>query len=266
MRSAAAPTHLTSVRNPLLKEIRKAVARGTMTADGNFIAETFHLLEEAIRSDAHIRTVVASESVQTAVERRVGGLRVPVITVPDAVFADLSATESNQGVMTLVRPRNWDLASVIRAQALVVVVDGIQDPGNAGAILRAAEAFGATGALYLKGSVNAYNPKAVRASAGSIFRLPFLSQIEPEIAAAGLQQHRLDIYAAAADGEKAVTDVDLKRRTAFIIGSEGRGVSSPMRAIARGLRIPVTQVESLNAAMAAGILLYEARRQRQLAP
>jgi RNA methyltransferase, TrmH family len=257
--------HLTSARNPLLKEIRKAVTRGTLTDSGYCVAESFHLLEEAVRSDCEIGAVIASEQVRDTVERRVNRLRgIEVISVPDVLFGEVSTTEASQGVLALVRPRTWDLAHVFRAQSLVVVVDGVQDPGNAGAILRAAEAFGATGALYIKGTVSAFNPKSIRASAGSIFRLPLITNIDGELALAALRQHRLDIYAAAADGEKIASDADLRRRSALIIGSEGHGVSPALRQSATGLRIPVVQVESLNASVAAGILLYEASRQRRL--
>jgi TrmH family RNA methyltransferase len=256
---------ITSARNPALKEIRKAVARGTLTESGYVVAESFHLLEEAVRSECEIGGVFASESVRTTVETRVKGLRnVAVTTIPDELFREISATETSQGVITLVRPRTWDMDRVFRAQSLVVILDGIQDPGNAGTILRAAEAFAATGALLLKGTVNPFNPKAVRASAGSVFRLPFVAQLDTDIALAACKQRRIDLFAARPDGERALTQVDLRRRCAIVIGSEGRGVSEALRVEADGLRIPMAAVESLNAALAAGILLYEARRQRRL--
>lgn len=256
---------ITSARNPLLKEIRRAVTRGSLTESGYAVAESFHLLEEAVRSDCEIGAVIASESVRSTVEARVRGLgTITVTSLPDALFGEIAATEASQGVITLVRPRVWELDGVLRAKTLVIVLDGLQDPGNVGAILRAAEAFGATGALLVKGTVNPYNPKAIRASAGSVFRLPLVAQVDPDLAVAAFKQSRLDVYAAAADGEKSVAEVDFRRRCAIVIGSEGRGVSDALRPGAIGLRIPVAQVESLNAAMAAGILLYEARRQRHL--
>ena len=259
------PAELTSSKNPLLKDVRRAISRGGLTADGFCIAETFHLLEEALRSNCTIQVVIASESVYATVERRVAGLRnIQTIRVPDTLYAEISATESSQGVMALVKPPSWDLDQVVRAQPLVMVVDGIQDPGNAGSIIRAAEAFGASGVIFIKGSVSPYNPKAIRGSAGSIFRVPLVAGLDPMLALAALTQRKLDIYAAMPQAPIPLTDTDLRRRCAFIIGSEGRGVSSELQKAALHVRIPTSHVESLNASVAAGILLYEAWRQRTL--
>lgn len=260
----ARSVHLTSYRNPLLKDVRRAAERGTLTADGLCVAETFHLLEEAIRSGCEIPIVIASDSVASTVERRVGGLKgVHLVSVPEELFAAMSATESSQGVMALVRPLVWDLDAVFRGQSLVVVLDGVQDPGNTGAILRAAEAFGASGALFIKGSTSPFNPKAIRGSAGSVFRLPLLTGLDQHFAIATLAQRRVDIYAAMPRAVKAVSEADLRRRCALVIGSEGRGISDVLSRAATQIRIPCTAVESLNAAVAAGVLLYEASRQRR---
>ena len=164
--------------------------------------------------------------------------------------------------MALVKPPVWDLEPLLRGKSLVLLLDGVQDPGNAGTMLRTAEAFGATGVLFIKGSVNPFNPKAIRASAGSVFRTPLVTSLEPELALAALSQRKIDIYAAMPKAEITLADADLRRRCAFIIGSEGRGVSSRLQGAALNLRIPTAQVESLNASVAAGILLYEAWRQR----
>ena len=256
---------LTSPVNPLVKEIRRACARGTCTRDGYCIAETFHLLEEALQSDCEVGAVIAAASVRPAVEAHVRRLPdVRLVVLPDALFQETSGTGTAQGVMALVRPPVWSLDQLFRGASLLIVLDGIQDPGNAGAILRAGEAFGATGIIFLKGTVSPYNPKAVRASAGSVFRIPLATGLDSLLARASLEQHRLDVYAAMPSGKKGLGQVDLTRRCAFIIGSEGRGVSDTLSAGALDLRIPVTGVESLNAAMSAGILLYEARRQRAL--
>ena len=258
---------LTSPKNPLLREVRKAILRGTLTTEGVAVAETFRLLEEALRSDAEVKAVLVAESIRSAVENHVRGLSGPrVIAVPDELFREISSTETAQGVMALVRPPEWSLDQIFRGHSLTVVLDGVQDPGNAGAIVRAAEAFGASGLAFLKGSVNPFNPKCVRASAGSLFRVPCVYGVEESVLQAAIAQRRLDVYAAAATGERALGEIDLKRRCALIIGSEGRGVGETWRASATWLRIPTSGVESLNAAMAAGILLYEARRQRTVTP
>jgi TrmH family RNA methyltransferase len=185
--------------------------------------------------------------------------------VPDALFRRISATETSQGVMALVEPPRWELEQLFRGRSLVVVLDGVQDPGNAGAVVRAAEAFGATGVIFLKGTVSPFNPKTIRASAGSLFRVPFVHGLDHELARAAIGQKKLDVWAAMPGAKTSVADADLSRRCALIVGSEGRGVSEKFRHGAQELRIPTSGVDSLNAAMAAGILLYEARRQRMRA-
>jgi len=263
----ATPETITSAANPLLKDVRRAIARGCLTAQGWCVAETFHLLEEALHSDCEVKVVLAAQSVRSAAEalvrRRAG---VQVVVVPDAVMQTVSGTQTSQGVVTLVRPPEWTLGQLLRGRALVVALDGMQDPGNAGAILRAAEAFGATGAIFLKGSVSPYNPKTLRASAGSLFRLPFLHGMDAAAARAALQQNQILLYAAvpAREGKasRAPAEVDFTASCALIVGSEARGVGPELRAAALEVSIPTVGVESLNAAVAAGILLYEARRQR----
>jgi RNA methyltransferase, TrmH family len=265
------PEMITSAANPLLKDVRRAIGRGGLTEEGYLVAETFHLLEEALRSDCAVKVVLCSASVQSAVEshvRRLTGLRVAV--VGDQLFPFISGTEAAQGVIALVRPPVWNLPQLFRGRSLVVVLDGLQDPGNAGTIARAAEAFGATGIMFLKGSVSPFNPKALRASAGSLFRVPFAYGLDSALVRAALQQNKLDVYAGvpatARVPSKPLDQVDLTRKCALIIGNEARGVSPQLRSAAMDISIPTAGVESLNAAMAAGILLYEARRQRSLHP
>jgi TrmH family RNA methyltransferase len=256
---------VTSAANPLVKDLRRAIARGGLTSEGLCVAESFHLLEEALRSECHVPVVLASESVKATVERHVAGLRGPrTIVLPDKLFQSIAATETSQGVIALVQPPEWTLEPIFRGRSLVIVLDGIQDPGNAGAIVRAAEAFSATGVIFVKGTVSPWHPRTLRASAGSLFRVPVVSGLDASLTRAALQQHRLDIYAAMPfnSSRMLAEDVDLGRRCAFIIGSEGRGVSTELHAAAQDLAIPTAGVESLNAAVAASVLLYESRRQR----
>jgi TrmH family RNA methyltransferase len=253
---------LLSDKNPLLKQVRRAVHKGSLTDDGFAIAEGFHLLEEALKSQAEIGTVIVSQSVKGAIQSHVKGLKLRVVIVRDADFPSLASTETPQGVISLIRPPAWTLDQLLRGRALVAVIDGIQDPGNAGAILRAAEAFGATGAAFLKGSVSPYNPKCMRASAGSVFRLPIAAALDESLLLAALEKKRSVLYAAMPRADLLVSAANFKNSCAIVIGSEGRGVSQQLAEQAIALRIPTTGVESLNAAVAAGILFYEARRQR----
>ncbi|HYZ85482.1 MAG TPA: RNA methyltransferase [Bryobacteraceae bacterium] len=256
---------LTSPHNPLLKEIRKAVQRGSLTASGHAVAENFHLLSEALQSGLKVESVVAASSVAPRVEAVLPN-NVPLVLVDDSTFKTVATTETSQGVLALVEPPQWTLGQVFGEESvtsLVVVLDRIQEPGNAGAIVRAAEAFGATGVLSVTGTANAYNPKFLRASAGSVFRLPLIASLGYSELIQLLDQHRTRIFTLDAHGTTPVHDADLTTSSAIIIGNEGGGVAEELLERSERLRIPVQLVESLNAAVAAGVALYEARRQRE---
>lgn len=256
-------TLITSASNPVLREIRRAVARGGRTTEGWMVAETFHLLEEALRSDLAVPVVVAAERARSEVESRVRGLAgVRVLVVSDSLLGKLGSTETAQGVIALVRPPEWKLEQVFAGVPLVVVLDGVQYPGNAGAIVRAAEAFGASGVLFLKGTVSPYHPKTIRAAAGSLFRLPFLAGLDAEAVQAALRQRRVCLYATDPRGDVPLARADLRGPAALVIGSEAQGVRGSLVNGSVKLRIPTRAVESLNAAVAAGVVLYEAARQR----
>lgn len=261
---------ISSAANPLLQDVRSAVRRGGLTADGWAVAETVHLLDEALRSPCEVKVVLAAESAREAVNRRRGLNGVRVVELADKLFQSISGTQTAQGLMALVKPREWKLEELFGAAPLVVVLDGLQDPGNAGAVVRAAEAFGATGALLLQGTASPYNPKTLRAAAGSLFRVPFLHGMEPAAARAALEAHGLALYAAVpvrhGAASRSPSEADFRRPCALIIGGEARGVGRELRSAALDVSIPTVAVESLNAAVAAGILLYEARRQRTVRP
>ena len=121
-----------STANPLLRDVRRAIAAGGPTAAGLSIAEGFHLLEEALRSDVSAPVILAAESVRSTVERHVSGLREPrMVVLPDRLFQSIASTETSQGLMALVRMPDWSMDQLFRGQSLVVVLDGLQDPGNA---------------------------------------------------------------------------------------------------------------------------------------
>jgi RNA methyltransferase, TrmH family len=251
---------ITSPANPLMKEIRKAITRGGLTGAGLCVAETLNLVDEALRSRCRIRSVIAGESARGDLESRMPRLAsARLAMVPDKLL-----DASSQGIVALVEPPAWDLETMLRpgTQHLVLVIDGVQDPGNMGTILRSAEAFAATGVLLLKGTVNPFNPKAVRASAGSIFRVPFLHTLDDSQVLAAVRDSGAQLFAAVPNGSQPAACVDLTGPCAIAIGSEGHGLRASLRSAAKDLSIPTTGVESLNAAISTAILLYEARRQR----
>ncbi len=251
---------LTSPHNPWIKELRRAIRRGAQTDEGLVVAEGPHLVEEAARSGCEIPAVFVTESAEARFRGRLDGFQVS--TVSDKILAEISATETSQGVIALVRPPQWTMEQVFQGTALVLILDGLQDPGNAGTVLRAAEAFGATGVLALRGTVNHYNPKCVRASAGSVFRVPFVTGVDLETALTAIEQYKAELFALVADGARDLGETNLTGPCAIVLGSEAHGVSEELKAKATGVRIATVGVESLNAALAAGIALYAGRQQR----
>jgi TrmH family RNA methyltransferase len=260
---------ISSAGNPLLKEVRRAARQGGLTADGCLVADTFHLLQEALRSPCEVKVVFATQAARALVERLpLGAAR--VVILGDKLLQSISSAATAQGVVALVKPRAWNMDELFEGVPLLAVLDGLQDPGNAGAIARTAEAFGATGMLLLGGTASPHNPKTLRASAGSLFRLPWVAGITAAEARAQMERRHLALYAAApareAEPGRSPAQADFSRPCALIVGSEAHGVSAELRASATHVAIPTVAVESLNAAVAAGILLYEAHRQRTARP
>jgi RNA methyltransferase, TrmH family len=204
-------------------------------------------------------------------ERLLDKLHLPaqteVLLLPRPLLDDALATETPQPIAALVEPPDWTWAHLLGTHrggaALVIVLAAVQDPGNLGTILRSAEAFGATGVVSLQGTVSAWNPKAVRASAGSVFRVPLLAAGERECFE-GLREAGLKVLATTVHAAQPADLVDLADPIALVIGNEGSGVREDLAARADGeITIPCPgPVESLNAAVAASVLLYEAAKQR----
>ena len=267
-----------SKQNIRLKELRRALASPgrdrSVLAGGLVGIEGPNLLEEALRAGLHVACVFIAQGAEHLLE----GLRLPdsadVLLVPRELLNSALATETPQPVAALVEPPKWGWEQLLggtseaasplaQAAPLIVVLAGVQDPGNLGTILRSAEAFGATGLLSLPGTVSAWNPKAVRASAGSLFRLPLISASAEE-GFARLRAAGVKILSTAVNGAEAADRIDLAGPVALVIGNEGNGVPEEVASQAdHAVTIPCPgPVESLNAAVAASVLLYEASRQR----
>jgi TrmH family RNA methyltransferase len=256
-----------SKQNSRLKELRGALAHPGQGARGLAGIEGPKLLEEALRAGLRIDCVFVAQGAEHLLE----GLPLPaetdVLLLPRELLDSALATETPQPVAALVEPPRWDWADVFGEQAkavqLIVVLAGLQDPGNLGTILRSAEAFGAQAVISLPGTVSAWNPKAVRASAGSVFRLPLLA-VSAQECFARLLEAGVKIWTTTAHGAQPADLVDLAGPVALLVGNEGNGVSDHLAARTSG-RLTIScpgPVESLNAAVAASVLLYEASRQR----
>ncbi len=255
-----------SRHNEQVKKLRQALTRGQRTPEGLLAIDTFHLVEEALSSRLGMPQVFCTLEAEEELARLLARYRSApqIVRLAARVFQSVSPLPAAQEVAAFVRPHPWTARELFEpAPALVVLLAGVQDPGNAGTILRSAEAFGATGALMLEGTVHPENSKLLRASAGSVFRLPHLHGVKYGAALETLRQHRTRLYAAVPRARRTLDDIDLGEPLALAIGSEGAGVPDAILAASEHISIPhARRVESLNAAVAAGIFLYEAARRR----
>ena len=257
--------------NPLLKQLRQAFSRAQRTADGDCAIEGLRMLEEAIRSGLRFRAVFFRESAQERAERLLPqiGAHVETLLLPDKLFDASVPSETPQGVAALVRLKEFSVDDVLEHERLqvgpVVVLAGLQDPGNLGTIVRSAEAFGSAGIILGEGTVSPWNAKAVRASAGSIFRLPVVAAAGLEDVVARLRAQSVRLIATSSHKGTPLDQADLTGPIAVFIGSEGSGLARGlMTQMDEVVAIPHTaQVESLNAGVAGSIILYEAARQRK---
>jgi TrmH family RNA methyltransferase len=256
-----AMTSLNTVQQIRLKDVAKAARSGRPTADGFIVAEGPHLLEEAQTSSWSVDQVLCTDK---AISRfRNLFQNAPVTKITTRALASMTTTGTSQGVVSVLRPRHWTWKDVMAGRTLAVILDGIQDPGNVGAIVRSAEAFGATGVIFSDGCARVSNGKVLRAAAGSLFRLPYVEAVAREEIRRQLVSAGLRVYALAASDGTAVTNANLLDGCALVAGSEGSGISSELLSAAEALKIQTQGVESLNAAIACSIVLFEAARQRR---
>jgi TrmH family RNA methyltransferase len=190
---------------------------------------------------------------------------VTVETLSARMFDGLAATDTPQGVIAIVQPRRWKVEDLAPGDGTVyLVLDGVQDPGNVGTLLRTAHALGAAGTMALRGTADVLNPKALRAAMGATFRHPVISLDDARFIA-WARQHGVTLWATAADGtplSRALEPAGRRGPVAVIVGNEGAGIRPALNAVsAQRIAIPLAQgAESLNVAVAAGILLFEVSR------
>jgi TrmH family RNA methyltransferase len=257
---------ITSRRNPIVKRYRE-VADGEV--QGLLLLDGPHLIEEAEQAQISIQAIACSPrgldlpGVAPLLERLLTA-GVPTWSVTDEVMRAMSPVQSPAGIVALAERPTLTLAQALaRAPQLVLVAAGVQDPGNVGAIVRAAEAGGATAAVFAGATADPFGWKALRGSMGSSFRLPVVAcGVSQALAAA--RAIGLRVVATTARGTRSLFDADLRGPLAFFVGGEGAGLpDGVIQAADETIRIPMRKpVESLNVAVASALLVYEASRQR----
>lgn len=260
---------ITSSSNPKIRQVVQWQTKSReRRAAGVFLTEGFKMYEEA--PVEAIREVYVSEN---ALER--GGKQswlngkleqTGYEVVSEEVFAKMSDTRTPQGLLCVVKQPQYRLEQLLNAPApLLVVLENLQDPGNLGTIVRTGEGAGITGVIMSAGTVDIFNPKVIRATMGSIFRVPFLYVENLRETVARLRTGGIRTYAAHLDGKEYYDSFSFREGTAFLIGNEGNGLERETADAADAyVRIPMEgRVESLNAAIATSLLMYEAYRQRR---
>jgi TrmH family RNA methyltransferase len=272
----AAPQHTSASRlcpvtgrqNARLKDLRQAFRRAELTPDGQCAIEGVKLIEEALRHAQRVAAVFFSESARPLAEKLLPqiGERTETLILPDALFKSVVPSEAPQGLAALVTLRPFTSKQLLDRASTgpLVVVAGLQDPGNLGTIMRSAEAFGAAGVFLTEGTVSPYNSKATRGSAGSIFRAPFMRLASAELIPL-LRKRGARLLATSSHKGTPLAEANWTVPLAIFIGNEGAGLPREiMHQMDETLVIPQAErVESLNAGVAASIVLYEAARNRK---
>ncbi|MDD3279408.1 MAG: RNA methyltransferase [Lachnospiraceae bacterium] len=254
---------ITSSANAQVKEViqlsKKAKERHRQQL---FIVEGHKMFLEAPKS--RIRKIFVTEAYEKEHPKELSDLRYEV--VEERVFAQMSDTQTPQGVLCLIQMQEYSMEELLGGSCpLLLVLEDLQDPGNVGTILRTAEGAGVSGILLSRNCVDLFNPKTIRSTMGSIYRMPFRYVDSLKESLSMLRERNIHTYAAHLEGAHAYDQEDYRTGSAFLIGNEGNGLSQEISALAdTWIRIPMCgQVESLNAAIAASLLGYEAFRQRR---
>ncbi|MCL4441721.1 MAG: RNA methyltransferase [Firmicutes bacterium] len=270
---------LKSMQNSFIKQLVKLKKRKYREQEGRFVIEGLRFVEEALKSGWPVENIIycddfaGSERGADLLDR---ALKENVKTTPveKKILYDLASTETPQGVLALCGMKRWrlsDLAGTGRAGRtgsgpLLVVADGVSDPGNLGTIIRSADAFGACGAVLTRVTVDLYNSKTLRATMGSVFHLPVPGNVGPDEIAGHLVNTGISLLVGVPEGGAPLSRMDLRRPLALVVGSEADGPSRELLSLPHEkVSIPMTgRAESLNAGVAASIMLYEIARQANM--
>lgn len=260
---------ITSPANPIIKEALKIKEKHARYRHEAFLIEGPHLMEMAAASpDVEIKRVFFTEEFSAKREgqsllRQAAKKEAQLIETSGHILSKLTDTETPQGVIAVVSYKIINLDEIsFKNIPFLVVCDGIQDPGNLGTIIRASDAAGADAVIILPGTCDAFMPKTIRATAGSLFNIPVVYS-EPNTLFGYLDSKDIALHATDVHAKMSIYESDLKYPVAIAFGNEAHGVSEALLKRAKGLKIPILgKAESLNVAMAASVCLYEVVRQR----
>ncbi len=252
-----------SSQNKLIKEIKALGERKHRDEKGLFIADGLRFVSE-IPDSMNIDKMIFTESFADKNDISAYRKRTACYVVSDRLFKELSETKNPQGIMAVCQRKEIRLTEIIKKNGFYVIAEEMNDPGNLGTVIRTAHAAGVDGVILSKGSVDLYNPKVLRSTMGSIFKVPVVQNADLSETAEIMKGKGIKIYAAHLKGKKYHYDLKLDRGCAFMLGNEARGLSDSAAALCDDLvKIPMPgDAESLNASVAAAILIYEAVRQR----
>lgn len=264
---------LTGSQNPLIKEVRALKSKNNRDEKGLYFIEGTRFIEEALKENIEIRYVVVSETfsssgVSEMLLHKIDEAALSCYVVPDSLFVSISDTKSPQGVLAVLRLERLQLEDAALSGETMLILDTIKDPGNMGAMIRTADAAGCSAVIVPDGCVDVFNPKVLRSTMGSIFHVAVYHCRAIADAMTAAKKNGFMLFASHLEGSQNIYETNLTGQTALIVGSEAEGIGTEAVKNADVLiRIPMEgSAESLNASVAAGVILFEAMRQRRALP
>ena len=264
---------ITSHSNPKIKDLRLLKQAKHRKARGEYFVEGVRLAEEAFGSGQAVRRIVYSPRLENtprgAALLSLGRKKYPAAEwfyASDEILDSLSDTRTHQGILAILERKEHRWEDLQKGEGLILLLCGLQDPGNLGTIFRVAEAGRSAGLILTPGTIDPFNPKVVRASMGSFFRLPFLVDQDPSEALQTLRSLGYRVFSTSVEAGTSLWEADFSRPTAVLFGQEGAGLPGELAEAADGvITIPMNPaVNSLNVAVSAGLVVYEAYRQRSM--
>lgn len=259
-----------SNQNNTIKDIKALHLKKNRDSQGIYFVEGIRFVNDAIDNNQRILKMIFSDKLESlnggkALVERASAVCSDLYLVPEKLFKEISDTQSPQGVLAILEKRNSNFRDSLQAAKSLVILDTLQDPGNVGTIIRTADAAGVSAVLMTKGCVDLYSPKVLRSTMGSVFHMPIIEGLDIHDTISVLKSYGFKVIASHLEGKNNYYDEDLTCKSAIIVGNEANGISEETALQAdRLVKIPMPgQAESLNASIAASIMIYEIVRQNR---